>query len=375
MLITYSIILGLFFVWTVINSSFLPSLLRKSAALPPGAKKVSILIPLRNEERNVPALVKSLKQLTYPNLEIIMLNDNSTDRTGELLEENTKNDSRFHIEQGTVLPDGWNGKVHACFQLGEYATGDYLLFIDADIELSPNVVQKCLQLLREEKAGLLTGFPRFPVTSILQQWLVPLQHFLVLFHLPIWPANNTTRKEYTAAHGAFMLFTREAYVKSGGHAAIRDSLVDDVHLARRVKENGYKGILCSLVSDVRCNMYENNHEAWNGFTKNLFPGLGRSVVFVILISAFYLLFYFLPLPLAILGIYEGVGKGDWKVTYFLPLLFIWLQKLWVDIKAKQNPFLFLWMPLASLAFVVLMYRSMIYGLRKSGYQWKGRTYS
>ncbi|RIW39107.1 glycosyltransferase [Bacillus salacetis] len=339
-----------------------------------GNEKVSILVPLRNEEKNAEVLVRNLKGLTHPSLEIVLLDDNSTDGTKELLYEAVGGDERFEILEGRPLPGGWSGKVHACWQLSQRATGDYLLFLDADVKLQPGTVQQGLRFLKSKKAGMITGFPKFPVTSLLERWLVPLQQFFVVFHLPIWAANHTTREEFTAAHGAFLFFSREAYEASGGHEGIRDSIVDDVHITRKVKAAGKRVVLCNVTDYVTCKMYSRNKEVWEGFTKNLFPGLNRSVPFVLMISLFYLIFYVFPLPLAIYGLWNGFLE-DWNLLFFLPLVLTVLQKMWVNFVIKQRLMLALWMPAASGAFIALIFNSMMYGLRNKGYSWKGRTYS
>lgn len=375
MLILYSSILAVFLLWTVINSFFLPSLPRKQDESLDLDEKVSILVPLRNEERNASVLVDNLKKLTYPRLEVLLLDDNSTDDTKKLLQVAIGEDSRFKILDGKPLPAGWSGKVHACYQLSEKAAGDYFLFLDADVQLHPQTIQQGLALLKKKKAGMITGFPKFPVQPLLEQWFVPLQQFFVVFHLPIWPANHTTREEFTAAHGAFLFFTRKTYQAAGGHEGIRDSIVDDVHITRKVKAAGQRVVLCNVTDYVTCKMYSTNKEVWEGFSKNLFPGLDRSVLFVLAISLFYLSFYVTPLPLGLYGLYSGILLGQWNLWLFLPLLLIVLQKLWVNFVIKQRLVLSLWMPVASAAFIVLIFNSMLYGLRNKGYSWKGRTYS
>nr|WP_316047043.1 glycosyltransferase [Planococcus glaciei] len=132
---------------------------------------------MRNEERNVETLTSALKAAVYPHLEFIILNDQSTDRTGVLLEQMTAGDSRFTVIGGKELPPDWVGKVHACHQLQKHAKGDYLLFIDADIRFSPEAIGQALALMNERQAKLLSGFPAFDVPPFLSKLLVPMQHF------------------------------------------------------------------------------------------------------------------------------------------------------------------------------------------------------
>ena len=170
------------------------------------------------------------------------------------------------------------------------------------VRVSPSIVEKVMYQLKESNSGLVSGFPRFPVHPLLGKMLVPFQHFLVYFHLPLFIANHTKREAFTAAHGAFMFFKKEAYEGCGGHKSVKSSLVEDVHIARNMKKNGWKVMLVNNSHDVECHMYDTNEEVWNGFLKNVYIGLGNIPISVILLSLFYLLFYVLPFPLFIFGL-------------------------------------------------------------------------
>jgi cellulose synthase/poly-beta-1,6-N-acetylglucosamine synthase-like glycosyltransferase len=370
MILIYTCILGVFLLWTIINSLFMPRL--KMTGDENGL--VSILVPLRDEERNVSELVQSLKKLTYRNIEVLLLDDHSTDQTLNLLFKHTKNDQRFTIIQGKDLPEGWTGKVYACHQLSERARGDYLLFNDADLRLSPDAIQAALFLMKKHKASMLTGFPAFPVSLFLEKLLVPLQHFVVHFHLPIAPANGTTLPSFTAAHGAFIMVHKEAYKQVGGHASIQETLLDDIDLAKAFKKKGRKVLLANITNMVTCYMYQTNREVWEGFTKNLFPGLGRSRFLIMILFIFYGLFYVGPLVLLTVGLYTFM-TNSLQLTLFIPYLLIVLQKLWIDVRTNQKMTLAFLMPLSAIAFMTLLIHSMRTGLKQKGYVWKGRTYS
>jgi len=329
---------------------------------------VSVLVPLRNEERNVVGLIQSLKELTYPNVEFIFLDDHSTDRTYSKLSNCIKDDTRFRVLKGKELPSGWVGKVFACHQLSKVAGGEYLLFLDADVRVKEDTLEKAINLLKTYRSGLLTGFARFPTDVFLAKLLVPMQHFLVFFHLPNIIANRTTLPSFTAAHGGFMFFDKRVYEKVGGHSAVKDSLVEDVHLAREVKRIGNKVTLTNISSHVTCFMYASNLEVWNGFLKNTFSGVGRSVFSIVLISVFYFTFYVFPLFLAIGGLLFSDS------FYILPLIIILAQTLIIDLSSRQGIGRFFYMPLAASAFILLMFSSMRIGIKSKGYEWKGRMY-
>ncbi|QPC46596.1 glycosyltransferase family 2 protein [Mangrovibacillus cuniculi] len=177
---------------------------------------ISILIPMRNEERNVVELIENMKKLTYPNLEVIGLDDGSTDLTSQKWVEHTRGDQRFTLKFGNKLPEGWKGKVHACDQLAAFSSGDKLLFLDADARVEPSTLQHALGVMEAFQSAMVTGFPKFPTKPFLSKLLVPFQHILVLSHLPIFMANQTTKPAFTAAHGAFLFVDKQAYSEVGG---------------------------------------------------------------------------------------------------------------------------------------------------------------
>ncbi|WP_404449223.1 glycosyltransferase family 2 protein [Sutcliffiella horikoshii] len=353
------------FLWIIINGMFYPAYPKsKKTPIPP---LVSILVPMRDEERNVLHLIENLKELTYSNLEFILLDDHSSDATYSLAISSTDKDSRFTIFQGAPLRKGWAGKVHACYQLSHAANGDFLLFLDADARLKKNTIERMLPFFQNEKVGLVTGFPRFPVTSWLSKLVVPMQHFVIWLHLPLALANYSSFKPASAAHGAFMFFERSAYDFVEGHFSVKSSIVEDVHLARVMKEHGFQVKLINATPYVTCHMYETNKEVWNGFIKNIYIGIGRSPIMAMGITLFYSLFYISPLFLALLSPLYGV----W---FFVPLVLVWLQKLYIDFRTGQRAYLFLFMPLSALAFLVILHASMWKSWRKQHYFWKGRAY-
>lgn len=326
---------------------------------------VSILIPMRNEEKNVTTLIQNLKELTYENFEVILLDDRSEDNTKPLALKAIGSDKRFQLMEGVPLQEGWVGKVHACHQLSKQATGDYLLFIDADVRLHEDSIEKTLPFFQTNKIKLVTGFPRFPVTSLLSILLVPMQHLVVWTHLPAFFANYTRFTKSTAAHGAFMLFETKAYEAIGGHSSVQSSLVEDVHIARKLKENGYFVKLINNTAYVTCHMYDTNKEVWEGFLKNIYTGIGRSKMMVFMLTIYYTLFYIVPFPLAIINF-------DW--LYALPVLLIFMQKAFIDWQTRQKMWLFLLMPFSAIAFIMIMHASMWRSILKQDYMWKGRAY-
>lgn len=356
-----------FLAWIIINRLFLPALPKRT--MPLGDPLVSVLVPMRNEERNVDVLIKSLRNSSYGHTEFIILNDQSTDGTQEELERTISGDSRFSILQGKELPDGWVGKVHACHQLQQAASGDFLLFVDADVRFRSKAIEQSLALLQQKKAHLLTGFPAFDVSPFLSKLLVPMLHFVILFHLPLALANYTKFKVATAANGMWMMFERDSYQKIGGHRAVQSSLVEDVHIAREMKAQGYKVVLANITMSVKCRMYDTNAEVWEGFLKNSYAGIGRSPLLAAGLILFYSVFYILPPFLAVYGLFSGLYS--WMIPYALTIA----QRWYVDMVTNQRWYLSFLIPLQAAAMLGVLIGSMRKSLKKQPYSWKGRHYS
>ncbi|WP_027954006.1 glycosyltransferase [Halobacillus kuroshimensis] len=353
-------------VWTMVNSLFLYPL--QAGKHEEADQKVSLLVPLRNEVDNVEGLIRSLSSLTYPNLEMLLLDDHSEDGTYEKLLSLTAEDARFTVVQGKELPDGWNGKVHACHQLSKKAGGDYLFFLDADARVVPTVIEKTLGTMKKRKAAMLSGFPFYPNHHFLSHMLVPLQHMVVLLHLPLFMANRTTKPMFTAACGIFIMIERSAYQAVGGHESVKESLVEDVHLAREMKKNGYRMILANITSSALSYMYESNQETWAGFKKNLYTGIGRSTWMVVFLTLLYATLFVLPGGLAIFGMISGA------LYLLLPYVLLITFKMYVDARTGHPLWLSFLMPVAGMLLIAMMWASMLVHKRGRTYQWKGRSY-
>ncbi|MFC4355437.1 glycosyltransferase [Chryseomicrobium palamuruense] len=362
----FSYILLSFVVITLVHSLLLPNLskIRRIEGVP----LVSVLVPMRNEVRNVKGMVDSVKKQTYKHIEVFFLDDESTDGTSSALELAVRGDARFKVLQGKPKPEKWIGKVFACHQLSEAAKGDYLLFLDADVRIQPEAVERALGLMQQKNISLLSGFSRFILPTWLNKLLVPLQHFFVLFHLPILLANWTKWPPATAAHGGFMFFERSAYQAIGGHAVVKENIVEDVAISKRMKAEGYRMWIANITSVASCRMYETNAEVWQGFTKNIFNGIGRSIPLAVGIILFYGVVYVGSgiLALAALLVEERV--------LLLPYLLIILQAGIVYLNTREPLALAFLLPVASVAFILLLVSAMRKSVKGQQVEWKGRYY-
>lgn len=267
--------------------------------------KISILIPARNEENNIGNCLESCINQDYKNLEIIVLDDHSEDRTAQVVMSKTLTDSRVRLLKGKELPSGWLGKNWACHQMAGIATGEYLLFIDADVTLGNETVSRVISTVKSNNIGMFSVFPTQILTGFGATVVIPIMNWLLLNFLPLKQVFSSDSPKFVAANGQFILFSKETYQKTGGHAAVRGMVVEDMELARTVKRSGIK-LMTALGGDlIKCKMYSGFAESIKGFTKNFYPGFGISgITFVIMISVF----------LAI---------------YLLPLVFIFFSLLWL----------------------------------------------
>ncbi|MEY2599523.1 MAG: hypothetical protein RLZZ142_1782 [Verrucomicrobiota bacterium] len=268
--------------------------------------KVSVLVPARNEARNIERCVASLLAQDYPHFEVRVLDDHSEDETAELVRRLGLREENGGLLRGKALPEGWVGKNWACHQLAEAASGDFLMFTDADTEHEPGVLRALVDTARRHGADLVSAWPRQRVGHWAERLVVSLLPFVgalfyphwvlwVLERKPEWRARvpGPWRRGLGAANGQVMFFSREGYAVVGGHAGLRGHLVEDVALGRAMAERMGEGRWWVNVDSggmVRCRMYRSFGEVWEGFSKNaraafeekwgMFLGVGVAQVLV-----------------------------------------------------------------------------------------------
>lgn len=258
---------------------------RATAATTP---RLSVLIPARNEEQGIAACVRSALAATPAVHEVIVCDDDSTDRTPEILAALAATDPRLRVIRGGALPPGWAGKPHACHQLGQAAAGDVLWFLDADVALSADAPARLADLLDRFDAGLLSLFPRQRMDTAAERWLLPMLPVTFTAWFPIDAMWRHPDDRLSTISGQSMAFTREAYDDLGGYASIRDALVDDVAIARRAKALGHRTVFATGNRTATCRMYDSGAAMWAGFSKNLYPGIGATPAALVGVCATYL---------------------------------------------------------------------------------------
>ncbi|QJC53957.1 glycosyltransferase [Paenibacillus albicereus] len=338
-----------------------------------------MLIPARNEERNLPRCLDSLLAQRVPPREILVLDDRSGDATARIAERAAgRPGSRVRLLRGRELPDGWMGKSHACAQLAAEASGRWLLFLDADVALEPGALEAAAREASSQGSGLVSGFPRQETGTWMEKLVVPMMLFTILCHLPLRLVSRSRSPRFAAANGAFILIASDSYRRIGGHAAVRSSLLDDMELIRLAKRGGEPARLARIDGFASSRMYRSAAEVWAGYRKNLFPGLGRSLPLLLFVSAAYAALYLLPAAGVLAGLAAWAAAGHppaWLPAAAAAWALGALVKLAVDRSGRAPAWQCLLLP-ASIALVLLIGAdSARCHYRKRGYEWKGRRYA
>ena len=355
---------------TILNVLTFPRL--DEAPEPTAFPLVSVLIPARNEAEVIGATVRRLLRQDYPALEVLVLDDDSTDGTAEVARAAAGDDDRLRVLTGRPLPDGWLGKSWACHQLGRAAQGALLLFTDADVSWTPGAFRRIVGEMEHRHADLQTVWPTQRTVTWTERLVVPLMAFVIVGYLPLLAVHHIPWPVFAAAMGQCLTFRRAAYERIGGHAAVRDEIVEDVAFAKAVKRAGLRLRVADSGGVICCRMYHNWDEVRNGFAKNVLAGHGDSIAFLLLSWAFHWMLFLLPwlwLALGWLG-----GPRGW------PLWPLALIVLGVGVRALTAAFSrqrvqdALGLPVSTLLMAVIAAQSIWWRVRYGGPRWKGRTF-
>ena len=245
-------------------------LLRRPPAAATVGERVSVLLPLRNEAARVrPCLEAVLHQRHLPDIEVLVLDDGSTDGTADVVRA-----MGLQPMAGAALPAGWRGKPHACQQLADAADGSVLVFVDADVVLAADAVSRAVRLLRETDLQLVSPYPRQVARSVAERLVQPLLQWSWLTFLPLRAAERSSRSSLAAANGQLLVVDAQAYRRSGGHTAVRGEVVEDMALARSMRQHGARGGFADGGELASCRMYDGFADLRDGYTKSLWAAFG-----------------------------------------------------------------------------------------------------
>jgi glycosyltransferase involved in cell wall biosynthesis len=285
------------FLRTVVNLALIPPLRRE--ARPEREPLLSVIIPARDEARVIGRTVRAFLAQSYPNLEVVVVNDRSADGTGDLVRG--IDDGRLIVIDGEEPPAGWLGKPWALHQGSRRARGEILLFVDADLIYAPDAIRAAVASMALRRPALLTLLPHFEMRGFGENASMPMMAMTCFTFLPTWFSNRTRVVGLAIGGGTGNLVTREAYDAAGGHEALKDSVVDDVALARLIRRAG--GVTEVVRADdlITLRMYLGLREVVEGFTKNAFAVFGRNYLTAFLIAVGSIVFHILPYLLALTG--------------------------------------------------------------------------
>jgi chlorobactene glucosyltransferase len=347
------------------------------------APTLSVLVPARNEEQCIENCIRSLIAQDYEQLEVLVLDDQSSDTTPAIVEqiqaelpENQK--GRLRLLHGKGLPAGWIGKNFACHQLAQCASGNYLLFTDADTVHQRGMARAVIDYMHTLNVQLLTAQPEHLMESLGEHLIVPLLNFTILTLLPIALILKRPEASLATGNGQLLCFERHAYEKIGGHAGVKGRILEDVLLARTIKAAGFRMVFVDAQELVCCRMYHSFAEVWAGFSKNLFAFYNYSLPFALLAIVLNLALFVLPLLLLLTSPFTALPFMAVLlafVAYLLPVLMrVLLTLRFIHFQRGLMLVLCLFHPLSILLECLILLNSIRWHYRKAGTSWKGRYY-
>ncbi|MBP1728401.1 MAG: glycosyl transferase family 2 [Deltaproteobacteria bacterium] len=334
----------------------------------PASPRVSIIVAARNEQRNIRAALQSLLDLAYTDYELIVVNDRSEDTTGSILDDMARIHTRLQIIHVADLPAGWLGKNHALWIGSQQATGELLLFTDADIIMEPTVVSRAVTFLDRNGLAHLAATPSMRMPNALLGMFGAA--FLVIFSLFArpWKARDPTSRCHIGI-GAFNLVRSAAYRQVGGHETIRLRPDDDLKLGKIIKQSGFSQEAVYAPEFLAVEWYASLREVITGLEKNAFSGADYNVLLVLAGVLCQMLCSIWPF-LAVLLV-SGVPRSLYLVTVLLILLTV------ADAARfhLSRPWYAVGYPLMSLLFVYILVRTMLLNVIQGGIHWRGTFYS
>jgi len=322
---------------------------------------VSVLIPARNEESNIANLLSDLSNQNYQNLEIIVFNDQSDDNTASVVTIFSKKDNRIRLINSDGLPNGWLGKNYACHSLSKQATGDFLLFLDADVRIKTDLITKTLLFAKKHNLGLLSIFPKQKMRNLGEQFTVPVMNYILLSLLPLILVRSSSFASLSAANGQFMLFNAIIYKKFWPHELMKSERVEDIKISRYFKKKKIHIACIASTDSISCRMYQNYGEAVNGFSKNFIMFFGNSYIFATLfwlITTFGFIFILTFLTQKLIILYLSI---------------VILVRILISAVSNQSiAFNLLYIIPQHISMGVILYRSIMNSLKKE-HKWKGRS--
>ena len=353
---------------TLLNLVTFPRLRPNEPVLYP---QVSVLIPVRDEAPIIKKTLAAWREQSYPNFEIIVLDDESQDSTYHIVREIAAQDSRLHLLRGSKMPPGWTGKNWACFQLAESAQGELIIFSDADVYWQPDALSGLVQSMQTYQSDLFTVWPSQKVYTWAERLVIPLMNFAVFCYLPEIFVRKVPLAAFAAANGQCLAFRKKAYFDIGTHSAVRETIIEDVEIARLIKRSGLKLTMALGNLMINARMYQGWKQVRDGFAKNILAGYFNQPLLLVGSTIFHWGLFILPW---IWFCWELSAFPVW-INLRLPLITILLGLLLRLISALANrdkPWDSIFLPVSVFMMTLIAWRALLWKYYSGGPRWKGR---
>lgn len=329
--------------------------------------RISLIFAARDEEEKLPAALATLIELDYPHLEIIAVDDRSHDATAKILDDFARTHNRFRVVHISELPPGWLGKPHALQRAYEVSTGEWLLFTDADVRFTPDVLRRAVGLAQRQSADHLTLFCDVEMHGFWETAL--LTFFGMAFHLATDPHRvaNPHSRTYVGV-GAFQMVRRAAYEASGTHRRLAMEVIDDMKLGKIVKQTGFRSCVAIAQDFVVVRWHAGLGNLIRGVTKNFFASAGYNLAFVVLSAAAVL--GTSVAPFIALFVAHGWMRAFAAIATAIAIGF----HVGVNIVMRASPLYALTHPIGALLFCYMLLRSTVVTLWRGGIVWRGTFY-
>jgi cellulose synthase/poly-beta-1,6-N-acetylglucosamine synthase-like glycosyltransferase len=363
-------IVALFWIVSTVGThrgmSSLPSLTAIAPFSGAAFPRISILFAARDEAEKLPAAITSFLQLDYPNYEVVAADDRSADATGKILDEFATHDARLKVIHMSELPKGWLGKPHALAQAYEKASGEWLIFTDADVQFAPDLLRRALAVVEQEHADHLTLLVQLDLRGFWEP--VALGYLGAGFALMRpWKTKERKSKSYMGV-GAFQMVRRSTYEAIGTHRRLAMEVVDDMKLGKLVKVGGFRSIVAPSEGLVRVRWQEGFTNIVKGLTKNMFAGMGFSSAMALAVACNTFVLSVLP----VLGVIFARGAAQIAASAAVVAAIVFEALLMPRTKASR------WFgvthALGALVIVYIILRSMLVTLGRGGVVWRGTFY-
>ena len=332
---------------------------------------VSILIPARDEAASIGAALDGALAQTGVGIEVVILDDGSTDGTGAIVTARAATDPRVRLIPGAPLPNGWIGKTHACMQLGRAAAHPVLLFVDADVRLAPDAAARMVAEMERQNLDLLSGFPRQITITLAEQVTIPQIFTTLLGYLPIPLSRTRPDPSLAAGCGQLLAVRRAAYDAAGGHAAFAARMHDGLNLPRNIRRAGGRTDLTDATPLAACRMYDTPAAIWEGFVKNATEGMATPRALPIWTV---LLFGGHILPFLTLATALATGATGSAALSALAVLLLYAARVAMARRLDQSWLSVLLHPVGVLVLLAIQWTALIRARRGVQASWRGRRY-